>query len=513
VRAACQRVSIVLLTALFLSPAAKAQGLPQPQHPQSEAIAGDGSEFFRALLKLKQIKPISEHEDQTLVKFQDVIVVLLGSNRSTHAIERVADAALGGGAILIASDQRLVLNFSEIFKFTIEGSQVNNNSTNDILRNRLQDCPFIVPGAPFGGPGIDPQPEARVIFGGDGNKLRPLNKVAAGTPSLIAFDIFEGQKIMGTPPVVPLARFPAHSFLQREHRTVDASGALFAAGGEWLNTHTTFTNRFVGVASSRAFNNGLLCDKETQNLEWALRVIDFLQGPEQQRNRCLFFENGKLVDHFDDLARMMAKQTQKLPNVNLGGLQTQIVDTGNSFIDRLQTEDVLNNILNRLIPLSVVMWGVFLLAALFSCWFLVRKAFGARKTNVMPPPAVPLASTDPPGIFDRRQKELLRRDNLYEPVRDRIREFFASLGIPGEQTAKLPKLTVSDTVRKPESLRLAIKDLWRLAFGKPETITVARWLDLEPYFERIKQAHADGKWAFAFEAWTDTRFDDGVHDH
>jgi hypothetical protein len=89
-----------------------------------------------------------------------------------------------------------------------------------------------------------------------------------------------------------------------------------------------------------------------------------------------------------------------------------------------------------------------------------------------------------------------------------IREFFATVGIRGEQGPKPPKLSISDVVRKPDSLRLAIKDLWRLAYGPPKATSVNRWQELEPYFERVKQAHADGKWAFAFEAWADTKFDD-----
>ena len=59
-----------------------------------------------------------------------------------------------------------------------------------------------------------------------------------------------------------------------------------------------------------------------------------------------------------------------------------------------------------------------------------------------------------------------------------------------------PKLVISDAVRKPDSLRAAVRDLWNLAYGPPQVVTVTRWRELEPYFERVRQAHADGKWHF-----------------
>ena len=55
---------------------------------------------------------------------------------------------------------------------------------------------------------------------------------------------------------------------------------------------------------------------------------------------------------------------------------------------------------------------------------------------------------------------------------------------------------ISKAVRKPESLRKAIKDFWKLAYGPPEVLTVNRWREMEPYFQRLQQAHADGKWQF-----------------
>jgi hypothetical protein len=99
-------------------------------------------------------------------------------------------------------------------------------------------------------------------------------------------------------------------------------------------------------------------------------------------------------------------------------------------------------------------------------------------------------------VFDRRQKELVRRNNLYEPVRNLMREFFVAAGAPSDAGPRMPRIVVSREVRKPDSLRLALRDMWRVAYGPPVYISAQRWFELEPYFERVRKAHADGKWQF-----------------
>src|SRR5262249_29434134 len=97
---------------------------------------------------------------------------------------------------------------------------------------------------------------------------------------------------------------------------------------------------------------------------------------------------------------------------------------------------------------------------------------------------------------------LFGRNNVYEPARDLVREFFASIGIRGEPGPKHPRLVISNVVRKPDSLRKAVKDFWKLAYGPPQVLTVNRWREMEPYFDRLRQAHADGKWQFISEEAT-----------
>ena len=138
-----------------------------------------------------------------------------------------------------------------------------------------------------------------------------------------------------------------------------------------------------------------------------------------------------------------------LPQVNLWAMQEKLTDLGNAIIDRLQTNNAHNNLIlgsvDRDGRLTVIARFLLLLATVVACLFLIRRLWRSRKPSDIPPPTnVPAASTGPPGVFDRRQKELLRRDNVLEPVRDLVRDFFTSIGIQGEPVRMPDRCQLTD---------------------------------------------------------------------
>ena len=59
-------------------------------------------------------------------------------------------------------------------------------------------------------------------------------------------------------------------------------------------------------------------------------------------------------------------------------------------------------------------------------------------------------------------------------------------------------------VRKPDTLRQALRDLWAVAYGRPAPVTAMRWAALEPLVPRALAAHRAGKWRFVeAEDWRD----------
>jgi hypothetical protein len=477
------RHSALAATALLLASGTLA-AQDAPQKPPLE-IPGDGTELFRGLLDHFGIKPISKLELGRLNRFEDVILISLGNLHlrpdNVGGLDYFPQTSNIGSA-LIASDTWVMLNSNARTQQGIEGSRVYCADAKAGHRDE-KSCPYIVP-IDDGGEGT-----LRRVF-------RGLRRVATNSPSYISVSGWGGNI------KTALARFPRDCETRREILPADA---LFAVGGEGPDLNNDNPYRLLVMADHSIFINQMLLEPQTDNLELTYRVIEFLQGPDKKRKRCIFFEDGRQIETFDDLRQAYAKQNpMPLPQVNLMAMQEKLTDLGNAIVDRLQINNAHNNLIlgsDRNSSLTIIARFLLILAAVTACFFLIRRLWQSRKpSDIPPPPAVAAASTGPPGVFDRRQKELLRRDNLLEPVRDLVRDFFASIGIHAEPGDRMPKIVIADVVRKPDSLRMAVKDFWILAYGPPHALSINRWRELEPFFERLQKAHAEGKWRFVVAA-------------
>jgi hypothetical protein len=130
---------------------------------------------------------------------------------------------------------------------------------------------------------------------------------------------------------------------------------------------------------------------------------------------------------------------------------------------------------------------------------MLRRVWKTRQPTDQPRPPTPTGGpppSGPTGIFDRREQELLRRNNVYEPARDLVRQVFAEAGAPHEPGPKPPPVRFEDTARRPARLQKAIDELWRVGYGRPAVVTVQRWQELGPQLELVRAALADGAWRF-----------------
>jgi hypothetical protein len=493
---------LALVCVLLLAPAPAGAQERASSKPRIE-VEGDGTDLFRALLNAKGIRPVTRNELRRLPRYDDLIIITLGNHSASSTprppFDYVMRAVNSGGSALVASDTD---SFLGTVTNQLNGEQVSAQiqrarvaaRDKDLGLHGFADCPFVEP-VNREVSAFAPRPGSRLdrLFNGDEDAgLKPLTRVATNGPSYIWVNgDFLGE--FGH----PLARFPRGSFDTRLNVRLPDNG-WFAIGGEGPNRNANENAyQFIAMADHSVFINQMLVEPGTENLELAYRTIEFLQGP-QKRTRCLFIENGTVVERFDELHQAFAQQ-QGIPNVNLWAIQDKITDLANALMQDVQANNVPNRIITRIFSLPAIVRFVLIVLTIYGVWYLMRRAFGARKpTDIPPPPNVAGVPAGPPGVFDRRQKELLRRNNVYEPVRDILREFFASVGVHGDQGPRLPKLVISDAVRKPESLRAAIKDFWKVAYGPPQELTVTRWREMEPYFERLRQAYTDGKWHFVF---------------
>ncbi len=496
-------VAFPLAAFLIALGAAAAQGQQKDNARQPVEIPPEGTELFRALLDRAGIKPLTRQEI-SLGRFErsdDIIVIVLGNSANRwignfDTLTHAHNVVNRGGAVLIASDTAFHLgsagkaargqDWAAIEYVRVECQEQQS------IHDGKEFCPYVVPveAGKFPGAPNEVSPAYKIFEG--------LTRVATNDPTYLRVQRFTGEWRF------PLARYPQRAFYRDDFgvQWLLPRGALFAVGGDGpdgMGNDSSY--QFLALADHSVFINQMLIEPGTENLELTYRVIEYLQGPGRargdKRKRCIFIEDGYVIDKFDGLRQAFARYKPPLPIPNLGAIQDKLVDLGNAVAEDVQARNVPNNILLGLFGLPSIMRFVLLVVAVYATWFLLRKVFGGRKpTDIPPAPAVAGVPTGPPGVFDRRQKELLRRNNVYEPARDLLRDFFASVGAHGTTDPKLPGLSISPEVRKPQSLRMAIRDFWRLAYGPPQELTVNRWREMEPYFERLRQAHADGKWHF-----------------
>jgi hypothetical protein len=283
----------------------------------------------------------------------------------------------------------------------------------------------------------------------------------------------------------------------------------FAVAGVGPDQTVRRPYRFLAMADQAVLLNRLIADPTTDNLEMARRVVTFLQDPGGvNRTRCLFVQAGEVMEHFDTAYRF-ATPRPPVPPIALPPwekVERLLVDGANNLIDKAEENDALNRMAlgpesdpdRRNRNLVGLLQGLLVAGSVWAVVFVLRRVWRARQPGDQPrPPTVGGApKPGPAGIFNRRQQELLRRNNLYEPVRDLLRDFFTAAGAPPDAGRHPSHLVFDGTGGKPARLRRAIDELWRIAYGRPTVVTVHQWQDLEPKFEMVRLAFEDGTWRF-----------------
>jgi hypothetical protein len=498
---------LVLLAAP--TPALAQMGLPpEGPTPVEPPLPGGGTEMFRYLLHMAGVRPVRQEDVSNLRNrwggdFSDLILVVIGHTEGFVGPYRTDDwmdrVSAGGGAVLFLSgtpNRYVNAPWARIpWSVTLEeGPVVAPRSAP--THQGVATCPFAIPVGPD--EQLDPPRRPGPIW----SLFAGLDRIATNSPGFF-HELQRGPEFHYT-----LAKFPPGC--QTQFRRPLPRDAALALGGEGPHPDSSRPFRHVAIADPSVFVNQLLADPETDNFELAKRMVPYLKDQENRdRRQCLFIENGRLISEFSTAEYVFRNQGGPRPPLPTPS-QAMIVDIGNQIIDNMERNDALNRGLlggdeerqNR--RLRDVIAFLMALAAVAAVFTLVRRVWRSRQPTDVPnrPAAGPAAPADPAapaGIFDRRQRELLRRDNVYEPVRDALREMFAAAGAPENPGPKLPRVEVADVVRRPNTLRNALTDLWKIAYGPPARLTVRRWEELEPLFLRALRAHADGKWRF--ETW------------
>ncbi len=497
-----RRLSAFVLASLVLAVTPAAARQPRADGPNGPTISADGTEVFQYLLDRAKIQPVKASEVHNLGRYDNVIVIILGDPSRGNFRQQLTlanDVVRAGGAVLIASDSSVVL--ANAFRHSgisvIMGSPTSGgpDTKEKSLFMGRSNFPFVVP-----------LPQPANASGAQWELFKDLARIATNKPSYIVSPEPRGEL------AAPLATFPDDCVVWEPFagfKPVDEDRHFFAVGGSGAHPDTFRDYRFLALADPSVFINQMMLADDplngrTDNLEFAARAIGFLAAEDGRRTRCLFYQNGEIVERFDTLRSMMRPP---LPMPNIWAMQEKLTDLGNKVIDHFETNDTANKAFvgsgdaERNRRFKFIIEFVLAMLCVRAGWYLVKRLWISRRKPDGPSAVAgglpPTSQGDrPAGVFDRRQRELLRRNNLSEPIRTLVREMFAEANAPTDAGKKLPKVVISDVVSRPETLREALTDLWKIAHGPPRVVTVQRWNLLEPLFDRVRTAHAEGKWRF-----------------
>lgn len=498
------------LAAVGLLLAAPSVGAAQEADPRPMM---QGTELFRAILRTANIQPLTSAAYTDRGPTDDTIVIVIGNPADIDPVflvdgEAIAGQVLrAGGAVFYASDTDSQLGIGRALPGA-HGFRVHGRRVWAMDRSgRADDSP--------NGTLVVPREPRLFVRGAEWEVFRGLQRVATEDPGCFVVGRYTGvvrHALAGFPPnsrfVIPPRR--GLELPDREpdpNHTPDATENPFAVGGSGPDGVIAKPYRFLAVADQAVVMNRLIADSSTDNLELAKRIVRYLQDTDRQnRTHCLFVESGRVITEFDTAYRYAATAGAggDMPLPSFEQVQKMIVDGGNRLIDRAQEEDTLNKVLlgpesqpaRRQRNLIGLLQTLLMAGAVWAVWFVLRRVWRARQpTDQTRPPVVVPPKPGPPGIFTRREQELLRRNNLYEPIRDLLRSFFTAAGAP--DAGRTPsRLAFGATGGKPARLQRAVEELWAVAFGKPRVLTVYQWQELEPKFEMVRRAFEDGAWRF-----------------
>ena len=104
------------------------------------------------------------------------------------------------------------------------------------------------------------------------------------------------------------------------------------------------------------------------------------------------------------------------------------------------------------------------------------------------------------GALKQRFDGQLESNNIYEPVRELVREFMAGMDAEPDERGRPPEIVIEDGCENPVALRRRIMRLWSLGFGvEPVKVVPSQWSKLSVDLQEILHDADEGWWKFVME--------------
>jgi hypothetical protein len=490
------RIGVLLSLVLLAVPAAGQEAVQQ--------LRFGGSEVFRFALHQHGIQPIKRPEDAVGRPHETVIVVFGEPGRMTDQLPgwRLQQFLNNGGAILIASRDRAPQG--------LNGNHWASAFGITITSNTVTADPRLCYKGELGKPFV--KPRQRVDLGGQ-SPFDLFNGVDSTGPDAIATDrpseMGVNDQMLRLYLVKNLAGYADGATRVGDHLPVQPAFNHFAISIESQRRPVGNPfGRMIVIADQGVFSNGMMGFVKDQNDEkgyrldnenWAFtnRTIEWLQGGNMHRTKCLFIENGTIVDRF---ATELPNAGPPAPDIPPDVIANWALNALNPIVNEAQDRDIFNSTVERiwgmpaLLRAFLVVTTILFLVAAFR-W--MRRGYRKAEPAAVITPNAQATLQPRGGVLRQRTTAQLEVGNLYEATRRRVRERFDVLGgRPGSEGKMPPVLTANDLPDGP-LLHQSVRWLWALGYGEtPIAIPPADWDRTNVLLERVTARAARGDWSF-----------------
>ncbi len=450
------RPCVILICLFMQAVTASAQERP----PRSVDFAG--TEAFGHILHSFHLQPLASLDEAQRAP-EDTLLIAFGKVTQQGPFD--LDNFLGkGGALLLASD--FALASRPPLHLTSPGDEVF--ATESAYQQTWQMCPLVTKFTDLQHP----------LFKG-------LKRgIATNRPSFL----------QGT--AARLTRLAIFSPDCGWHRPNRPDSSLPADAGYIFGSPATArpAGRCVLLAGQGVFFNGMLIQPDNDNFAFARNAISWLaEGPTGPRRHVCFLDGDKVITNL------------ALPLRPIGPLPVPPIQVINQIIRGLEDE----NIFNRLLLANVGKEAILrLLVILGSAALLLmgarRLLQGRYRVDRRVPLVISKSDSRPslPPLLARRQEELARLGNLWEPAQVLARQFFldhAGITAPlwDEKLPGVPAQAVGGSFWERRGLNGQFRSLWKLACSSPDQRVSPRSFDkLLRTLADLHRALAEGRASF-----------------
>jgi hypothetical protein len=469
-RPAFLAVATVLVAAALFAAPAPAQA-PSREQIQQFAV---GTQALRWILKREGFKPIADESQLANDPGQTVLIVLGGDlgwlNRVPGGVTSFVER---GGALLAASDRHSRGEINDLSPASITGILVSYPIGSTSGERGQRDRPFLKATE-------DKHPDGSV------NPFTGL-KVATNIPSYLS----EAPTDSG---VTPLARFDQEVDYRRVPGVSPRKEPLCAAAGQRGD------GRFVVLADHSVFINEMLLDKECDNLDLTVRLLQWLSAG-GQRKQAMLVEDGRILSNFDVPLKPLPPPPPLEVLLEMLKRRDEVVDAAQREIGEKGREQGLDRAVTRAfvgkdgdgVP-RIKRYALWLIGGCLAALALYRFGGEGRFRHETDLPLLaPAVARQRPAVsaLEQRQRAQVESGNLWESARELARRRLGPPAGPGLPPEK-PRV-VAGTWWRRRTAEARLRRIWDIAYGPaPVRVRPADWELFLFDLDALKRDVADG---------------------